>query len=352
MSATIRWATCSPATNGCGASRSCIRWAGTPSACRPRMRRWSARSTPAMDLGQYRDDEGAAEAARLRARLEPRARHLRSRLLRPRAGLVPRSVRRRPRLSQGERGQLGPGRHDRARQRAGDRRPRLALRRAGRAAQAQPVVPEDHRLRRGAARRAGDARPMARQGPADAGELDRQEPGHEVPLRARPSRRRCRDRGLHHPPRHDLRRELRRRLARPSACPELPRKSARGGRVHRPTASRAARPRPSWRRRRSSASTPASRSLHPLDPDWESAGLHRQFRADGLWHRRDLRRAGARPARLRVRHQIRPADPPRRRCRAPTRRTGRSRARRRAAPACSSIRAFSTAWMSRAPRRR
>ena len=35
-----------------------------------------------------------------------------------------------PRLPQAERGQLGPGRHDRARQRAGDRRPRLALGRA------------------------------------------------------------------------------------------------------------------------------------------------------------------------------------------------------------------------------
>jgi hypothetical protein len=53
---------------------------------------------------------------------------------------------RRARLPQAERGELGPGRHDRARQRAGDRRPRLAIGRAGGAAQAQPVVPEDHRL--------------------------------------------------------------------------------------------------------------------------------------------------------------------------------------------------------------
>ncbi len=52
----------------------------------------------------------------------------------------------RPRLPQGELGQLGPGRPDRARQRAGDRRPRLAQRRRGRAAQAQPVVLQDHRL--------------------------------------------------------------------------------------------------------------------------------------------------------------------------------------------------------------
>ena len=37
---------------------------------------------------------------------------------------------------QGKRGQLGPGRHDRARQRAGDRRQGLALGRAGRAQEA------------------------------------------------------------------------------------------------------------------------------------------------------------------------------------------------------------------------
>ena len=36
----------------------------------------------------------------------------------------------------------------------------------------------------------GSARPLARQGPADAGELDRQEPGHALPLPARRSDRR------------------------------------------------------------------------------------------------------------------------------------------------------------------
>ena len=50
--------------------------------------------------------------------------------------------------------------------------------RPGRAAQARPVVPRDHRLRRRAAGGAGDARALARAGPADAGELDR-------PLRGR-----------------------------------------------------------------------------------------------------------------------------------------------------------------------
>ncbi len=47
---------------------------------------------------------------------------------------------RRPGRAQGELGQLGPGRRHRARQRAGDRRPRLALRRAGGEEAAQPVV--------------------------------------------------------------------------------------------------------------------------------------------------------------------------------------------------------------------
>ena len=46
--------------------------------------------------------------------------------------------------------------------------------------------------------------------------------------------------------------------------------------------------------------------------------MDRQFRADGLWHRRLVRRARARRPRLRVRDQISSADPPRRRrrCRA------------------------------------
>ena len=53
---------------------------------------------------------------------------------------------RRPGRAQAVEGELGPGRPDRARQRAGDRRPRLALGRAGRAARAHAVVLQDHRL--------------------------------------------------------------------------------------------------------------------------------------------------------------------------------------------------------------
>ncbi len=72
-----------------------------------------------------------------------------------RAGLVERKHRQ---------GQLGPGRPDRARQRAGDRRPRLALGRAGRAARAAAVVLQDHRVLRGPAAGARPARPLAREG--------------------------------------------------------------------------------------------------------------------------------------------------------------------------------------------
>ena len=70
-------------------------------------------------------------------------------------------------------GELGSGRSDRARQRAGDRRPRLALRRAGRTARAAGMGVQDHRLCRGFARGACTARALAGEGAADAGQLDR-----------------------------------------------------------------------------------------------------------------------------------------------------------------------------------
>ena len=65
----------------------------------------------------------------------------------------------------------------------------------------------------------------------------------------------------------------------------------------------------------------------------EAAPLRRQFRADGLWHRRHLRLPGARPARPRFRPQIRPAGHPRRRRLRPRRRPSRSATRLIRAPA-------------------
>ncbi|MNJ30462.1 hypothetical protein D3C77_250610 [compost metagenome] len=49
--ATTSWATWWRAGSGRKASTCCIRWAGTPSACRPRTRPWSAASTPATGPG-------------------------------------------------------------------------------------------------------------------------------------------------------------------------------------------------------------------------------------------------------------------------------------------------------------
>src|SRR5207247_648966 len=59
-----------------------------------------------------------------------------------------------PRLQEDRHGELGPGRPDGSRQRAGDRRPRLAHGSAHREARDPDVLHADHGLCRGAARRA------------------------------------------------------------------------------------------------------------------------------------------------------------------------------------------------------
>jgi len=177
---------------------------------------------------------------------------------------------------------LGPGRHDRARQRAGDRRPRLAVGRVSRAPQARPMVPEDHRLRRRAAGGPGRPRPMARQGEADAGELDRQEPGPAVPLpsrRAARFNRRCGS--IHDSPRHDLRSKLRGDCGRPPY-----RAGGRGDRsrrrgIHRRVPARRDQPlRDRGCREEGLQDRPRSRP--PARPRLAAAGLHRELRADGL----------------------------------------------------------------------
>src|ERR1700741_5080116 len=99
-----------------------------------------------MDLCQYRGDEIAAQVDGALPRLDPRDRHLRSELLQTSAEIVPRLSARRPRRAQTVEGELGPDRPDRARQRAGDRRSRLALRRGRRAARTLTMVLQDHSL--------------------------------------------------------------------------------------------------------------------------------------------------------------------------------------------------------------
>ena len=94
------------------------------------------------------------------------------------------------------------------------------------------------------------------------------------------------------------------------------------------------------------------RGRPPARSRLDAAGLHRQFRADGLRHRRDFRRA-------RRTTSATSNSPPNTACRSaasspprPRKPTSRSAARPRAARACWSIRASSTAWTSRTPRRR
>ena len=154
-------------------------------------------------------------------------------------------------------------------------------------------------------------------------ELDRADRRDEAELR-----------GLHHPAGHDLRRELRGDLARSSD-----RAGAGGGESRRSP--------PSSPNARQGGTTAAeletaekkgfdtgAQGRPPARPRLDPAALRRQFRADGLWHRRHLRLPGARPARPRFRPQIRPAGHPRRRAVARGgRRAGRRRGLYRARPA-------------------
>ena len=176
MCATTRSATCCRASTRCRASTSCSRWAGTPSACRPRTPR--SRTTcrrPAWTYSNIDYMKQPAQVARLRHRLGTRTRHLHARVLPLGAVAVHPPLRKRPDLQEARHRELGSGRSDRARQRAGHRRPRLAFRRADREARDPDVLHEDHRLRRRTADRPRQPAGLAGAGQADAEELDRQE---------------------------------------------------------------------------------------------------------------------------------------------------------------------------------
>ncbi len=214
-----------------------------------------------VDLPEHRHHAPPAQVDGPVARLVARDRHLLAGLLPAPAEALPRHAEEGPRLPQVLEGQLGPGRPHGARQRAGDRRPRLALGRARRAARADAVVLQDHRIRRRAAGSTADARQVAGEGAPDAGELDR-------PLRrpARPLRARQEDgpqgpdrgRGLHDASRHAVRRRVRRAGPRPSAGQGGGREQSRSSPPSARSAATWAPPSPSWRRPRSRASTPAS----------------------------------------------------------------------------------------------
>ena len=193
-------------------------------------------------------------------RLVARGRHLRARLLPLDAVDLPAAVRARPRLPHRGTRPVVPEGPDRARQRAGHRRPLRALRHPGRAAPARAVVLPHHRVRRPPARGLRAARVLARARGDDAAQLDR-------PLRGRRGRlplRRARPRlpRLHHPPRHPLRRHLLRprpRAPRARAPDRRHRAGGRGARLRRRRGPRA-RPRSAAPR---TARRPASRSTAP-----------------------------------------------------------------------------------------
>jgi leucyl-tRNA synthetase len=116
------------------ATTCCSPWAGTPSACPPRTPRCQTGAAGEVDLRQHRLHEEAAQSLGFRHRLGTRAGHLHPRVLQVEPVAVPAHARKGHRLQEDPGGELGPGGPDRARQRAGDRRPRLAHRRHGRKA--------------------------------------------------------------------------------------------------------------------------------------------------------------------------------------------------------------------------
>ena len=112
--------------------------------------------------------------------------------------------------------------------------------------------------------------------------------------------------GLHHAPRHAVGvtfmaspPSIRWRAGAARAIPTLPRSS--------PSASARGSPRRNWRPRKSAACHRPARAAS--DHRRARAGLGRQFRADGLRHRRGDGGARARPARLGIRAPLRVADP-------------------------------------------
>ena len=204
---------------------------------------------------QHRLDSRADAPHGLGDRLGPRDLDRRPGLLPLDAVALPALLREGPRLPQGGAGQVVPERPDRARQRAGDRRPLRALRRRGRGEDPDPVVLPDHRLRRRAAGRDGRPRGLARPRPDDAAQLDR-------PLARRPRRlQRRRERGgaagLHDAARHAVRGDVLRAGTRePDGRAAGRRAPSTRPRCSTTSATPPPAPRSSARRRRRTASSP------------------------------------------------------------------------------------------------
>ena len=264
-------------------------------------------ASPRVDLPEHRHHEGPAQVDGPVARLDARIRDLRSRLLQASAedvsGLSAGGLSR-ARTSQGE---LGSGRPDRAGERAGDRRPRLALGRGGRAARHAAVGLQDHEVLAGSAGRDRHAGPLAGQGAHHAAQLDRPLRRPPGALRARPehdAKPRKRSRDLYNAAGHPVRRKIHGDRAGSSARGRSGEAQSGAGGFHRRVQAHGHRASRDRDRREAGL-----RYRHQGNPsvrsELEAAGLCRKLHSDGLRHRRDLRLPGARPARPRLRQQVR-----------------------------------------------
>ena len=194
----------------------------------------------------------------------------------------------------------GPG------QRTGRGRPLLAVRLRGRRAVPEPVVLPDHGLRRRTPRLLRQAARLARAGPDDAEELDRE----ELRLRGRlpHGRRHGRDQGLHDAPGHDLRRHLhaRRRGAPPGPGTRPGKGLRREGPGLRGEDQEAGQEDADLRVLRKGGRLPRFLLPEPRHGA-EDADLRRQLRPGRLRHRLRHGRADPRPARFRIRQEVRSA---------------------------------------------
>ncbi len=238
-------------------------------------------------------------------RLVARDHQQRARLLPLDAVVLPAHARARARLPRDRPAVVVPELQDDPRQRAGRAGALLALRQRRDQEGPRAVVLPHHRLRAAPARRPRDHR-VARADQAHADELDRAQRRRRG--RLRPARPRRAAHRVHDAAGHALRRHL------------------HGARPRAPAGRRADDGRaPRGRRRLQGPGPPPERDRAPLDREGEDRRLHRRLRgqpgerragpdldqrlrAHGLRHRGDHGGAGARRARLRVRHAVRAAD--------------------------------------------
>ena len=309
-SSTTRSATSSRTCAAAAAAACCGRWATTRSACRPRTPR-SARAGIRARSPSATSPRSASRCGAWAGRSTGRAR---SRPTSPsttagRSGCSCSFYERGLAYRKAAPVKLVPDRPDGARERAGDRRPLRALRRRGRGQEPDAVVLQDHRLRRRAARRDGTARALAGARPDDAAQLDR-------PLRGCARSIFRVDGSARTMPVFTTRPDTLFGATFFVLAPEHPARraadSAPDGECARVRirACRGAHGRSSARRREKDGVFTGRYAVNPVNgeaiPIWVADYVLMELR-----HGRDHGRAGARRARLRLRRQVRAADPAR-----------------------------------------